>query len=509
MTAVAPDTTDMGNGDRSSCTTLYTINTAGVPPPASPNQHLPQQPHGGEPKTLNAAPPRAVPPAEPSSSSSASCSLTSSSSDPYSLPSSSPSSFLSRLRAEASTKLIDEFTPAFFIPTMGVGVCSNLLYNFAYPGHWLRMCGWVFFVTAFLFWVVSLALFALHVARHPEDLKRYHTDPKLAPFMGCWPMGMTTIINFLGSVLHPHPRGILVVYVLFWIMVATALYSVCVIWFSTYLAKLEHGAAAPTSVDQLGDLRATLLLPVVTLMVAASSGALLVPAIPPNLQVPTLVASFMLWSNALVLAFMVTTIYMWKLVLYKIPSTDLIFTSFLPIGFLGQGAYAIMLMGTNINHLVAHGTPDLHFFKYVDWSTTDPEAFKTTMGNAAVLVCGLVSLLLTSFGYFMTFVAVVSCVSKIRPFAKSPNTEHTHPKYGIIKFNRAFWSMTFPLGTMSLSNTEIHRVFGDGLVFFQVMGAMYSTTAILIVMGCLSGVVYGFYKSIKKCIHVPSVEDKV
>ena len=49
--------------------------------------------------------------------------------------------------------------------------------------------------------------------------------------------------------------------------------------------------------------------------------------------------------------------------------------------------------------------------------------------------------------------------------------------------------MTFPLGTMALSNHQIAENFG-GLEAFRVMATIYDVALSFITVGCICGVVY-------------------
>ena len=60
---------------------------------------------------------------------------------------------------------------------------------------------------------------------------------------------------------------------------------------------------------------------------------------------------------------------------------------------------------------------------------------------------------------------------------------------GLIAFNRTYWAMTFPLGTMVLSNNELSKSFG-GLRAFRVIATMYAVALLIITIGCICGVIY-------------------
>ena len=167
------------------------------------------------------------------------------------------------------------------------------------------------------------------------------------------------------------------------------------------------------------------------------------------------------------MAFMVMTLYMWRLIIHKIPPTNLIMTSFLPVGFLGQSSYSIYLFGNNLNKFI-------------------PE--ELLYGKISLCLSGFVSVFLLSFGYFMCFVAVTSVLSKIRPFAKNPNPLHTN-RFGLLKLEKLLVN-DFPYGYMSLSNTEIgHGGVGNyPLLTFKVMGSIFAAACIFITVGCSIGV---------------------
>lgn len=82
------------------------------------------------------------------------------------------------------------------------------------------------------------------------------------------------------------------------------------------------------------------LLPIVSCVVAAASGAIVAKVLPhPQYALGTLVASFVLWGVGVPLALMVIVIYLMRLMLHKLPPKAVIVSTFLPLGPLGQGGY--------------------------------------------------------------------------------------------------------------------------------------------------------------------------
>lgn len=405
-----------------------------------------------------------------------------------------------RLMYAIDQKLVKGFTPAYFVTVMGTGISSGILYNFPYPARWLEICGYIMFGIGVILFFVLVACYIVCVIRYPENFKAYHNDPAVAPYMGCLPMGYNTLLNFLYYLTGT--GWIIGIWVLWWISVVLSLYTACVVFYSTFLAKRKSSA---NYLDPK-ELNATLLLPIVTLTVAASSGNLFALDLPSvSFQIITMVVSYILWSNAITLAVIIITVYYWKMFVYKIPPTNLVFTSFLPVGVVGQGAFGIILLGNNMYRLIIqhHDTVlsshYMHFPKGMDLSSVSTLGIGISVAQVVLIMTAMVCLFLISFGYFSTYIAVVSCISKIRPFTKNynpdcaynPSNLNSYKRLltGLIAFNKTYWAMTFPLGTMVLSNNELSKAFG-GLRAFRVIATAYAMTSLVITCGCICGVIY-------------------
>lgn len=76
---------------------------------------------------------------------------------------------------------------------------------------------------------------------------------------------------------------------------------------------------------------------------AAASGAVVANVlvdIDPQHALWTVVVSYVLWGIGVPMALMVTTIYLQRLTLHKLPPKAVIVSVFLPLGPLGQGGFA-------------------------------------------------------------------------------------------------------------------------------------------------------------------------
>ncbi|CUM46507.1 uncharacterized protein AC631_04794 [Debaryomyces fabryi] len=409
-------------------------------------------------------------------------------------------SIIGRLCYEVDQKLIKGFTPAYFGTIMGIGVSSCVLYKFPYPSRWLEICGCIIFGVGVAFFLVIIICFVAFVLRYPKKFAAYTCDPAIAPFMGGLPMGFNTLINFVYYLTGK--EWIIGVWVLWWMSVILALYTGCVVFYAAFIAKKE------SSSNYLNpkDINAALLMPNVAFTVSASTGNLLVVDLPSlNLQIITMIVSYILWSSGIILTFIILSIYYWKLFVHKIPATNLVFTSFLPAGAVGQGAFCINLFGNNMNNLIVqHHTTILsshylHFPGELDLSSVDTLGVGISIGQVALLMTAMMCLSLISFGFFSTYIAIISSISKIRPFTKNYNLDHTYKPStlnsftnlftGFIKFNKSYWAMTFPLGTMAISCNELSKSFG-GLKTLQVIATIYAVALLIVTIGCIFGVMY-------------------
>lgn len=90
----------------------------------------------------------------------------------------------------------------------------------------------------------------------------------------------------------------------------------------------------------LSAMTAVWLLPIVSPIVAAACGAVVAEILPDAQHALwTVVASYVLWGIGVPMALMVTTIYLQRLTLHKLPPKTVIASVFLPLGPLGQGGY--------------------------------------------------------------------------------------------------------------------------------------------------------------------------
>lgn len=190
---------------------------------------------------------------------------------------------------------------------------------------------------------------------------------------------------------------------------------------------------------ELKSMTAAWLLPVVSTIVAAASGAIIADVLPnPHHALWTLMVSYVLWGTGVPLAMAILVIYFQRLTVHKLPPREMIVSVFLPLGPLGQGGFAIMELG-----VVA-----MKIFPV----TSTLSARTTSAGDILYVVGFLIALIMWGFALVWFFFALAS-ISR----SKFP-------------FNIGWWGFTFPIGVFAVSTVQIGKEMPSK--FFDVLGTV-------------------------------------
>ncbi|KAI7477421.1 putative C4-dicarboxylate transporter/malic acid transport protein [Hortaea werneckii] len=346
-------------------------------------------------------------------------------------------------------RIVRNFTPSWFSVTMGTGITSTLLHNLPYNGVWLRYISYVLFALNVLLFIIFSLISLLRYTLYPEIWHAMIRHPAQSLFIGTFPMGLATIVNMVAFVCVPAWGGATwkLAWALWWIDSALAMATCCYLPF-VLMAHHNHN---------LTTVSAAWLLPIVSTIVAAASGGVVASVIPSphhHAALITLITSYVLWGTGLPLAMCVLAIYFLRLSTQSLPAKELIVSTFLPLGPLGQGGFGIMQLG-KVAMTVFPGTDAL------------PAASHVYTGEIFYTVGFLVALLLWGFGLVWLFFAVA--------------TIHRTPKF---PFNMGWWGFTFPLGVYATSTTMLGSELPSA--FFRVLGTIFSVavTLLWIVVSC-------------------------
>ena len=164
------------------------------------------------------------------------------------------------------------------------------------------------------------------------------------------------------------------------------------------------------------------ILPVVTLIVASSSGGVLGKAIQVYSQLhafQTLVVSVFMVTVGFTLAMMMLIVYLLRLIVHGFPPDAQALSVFLPLGPTGQSGYAILLIGRNFEQLLPFPS-----------QTYDDFLSSTSTGTIIEVVCISVSFLLWSIATMWMLNALLGMYSALRQSR--------------IAFRVSFWGLIFP-----------------------------------------------------------------
>jgi C4-dicarboxylate transporter/malic acid transport protein len=319
--------------------------------------------------------------------------------------------------------VIRHFTPNWFAATMGTGILSLLLGQFAA----LRAVGealWLFNIALF---VLFSLLYGARWLLFFDEARRVFGHSTVSMFFGTIPMGLATLIN--GAMLYGLQRwgnGLLpLIEGLWWLDVAMALVCGVAIPFMMF-TRQEH------SIDQM---TAVWLLPVVAAEVAAASGGQLAPHLADTTtQFHVLITSYVLWAFSVPVAFSILAILILRMALHKLPHENMAASSWLALGPIGTGALGMLLLGSEAPAIfAANGLESVG-----------------AMAEGIGLVAGIT---LWGFGLWWMLLAVLITLRYLRSG---------------IPFNLGWWGFTFPLGVYATATLKLAALLHLG--FFSVMG---------------------------------------
>ncbi|CCM05707.1 uncharacterized protein FIBRA_07939 [Fibroporia radiculosa] len=274
--------------------------------------------------------------------------------------------------------------------------------------------------------------------------------PAQSLFIGTFPMGMTTLIN---SALAINQNwgfgGTGFLYTLWgcWWLVSWMSYVVAYGMIYTMTTRHEHS---------ISTMAAVWLLPVVTLVVASSTGGLTASALKPlhpTLALVTTAFSFTMLAMGLTFALMMITIYLLRLIIRGVPDPGLVLSAFIVLGPLGQGGFSLLVNGSLISELLP---------LYI--GTDFPQSALTGQMIYAVCFCG--SYVLWSMGIAWIVIAVCSIyhvvvVRKAR-----------------LNFNLGYWGLIFPNSVFAMLTIELSKVLQSP--FFKVAGSLWSAVVFVV-----------------------------
>ncbi|KAF2138781.1 uncharacterized protein K452DRAFT_233711 [Aplosporella prunicola CBS 121167] len=335
-------------------------------------------------------------------------------------------------------RIVQNFTPSWFAVNMATGMVCLVLHAIPYKHRVITVIYTVLFVINVILFAIISFTSLLRYVMYPATWGLMLRHPVQSLFLGCIPMGLTTIINMFIFVCIQEagwgPWANKLAWVLWWIDVVMAIACACGL---PFLMTYVH----PTS---LSTMTAAWLLPAATPIVTSANGATVASILSnPQHALWTIIVSYVLWGIGLPMALLTLVIYFHRLAMHKLPPREVIVSVFLPLGPLGQGGFSIM----NLGKMALEVFPKT--------GTLHPMA-----GEILYVSAFFTAIVLWGFGIVWAFFAVAS-ISR----SKFP-------------FNMGWWGFTFPTGVFVLSTLQM----GEELpsAFFQVLGTVTGVAVIIL-----------------------------
>ena len=286
------------------------------------------------------------------------------------------------------------FSPSWFSVTMGTGVVSILLINIPFQADWLYWLSVVFFALNAVLFALAFLVSALRYTIWPEIWGVMIQDPTNSLFLGTIPMGFATLVTSWVFLCCPY-----------WGEWATTFAWVC--WMIDSVVAVAVTVSLPfllmsqSHQQSLDRITAAQLLPIAASIVASGTGVGVANILPnPEHALGTLIACYVLWGLSTPLAMTILVIYYQRLALHKIPPREIIVSSFLPLGPLGMGGYAIMRCGGVARKIF----PQVGFFHDLEIA-----------GDIAYILGIFIALIMWAFGLCWLVFAVATIYGS-RPF---------------------------------------------------------------------------------------------
>ncbi len=227
------------------------------------------------------------------------------------------------------------FGPNWYATVMGTAIVANAGVALPYdvPGLW-TVCAAIWALSAAMLLLV-LSGRAAHWVHHRDQAREHLVDPAMAPFYGCLSMAMLAVgigTITVGQGVIGEPAAVAVAAVLFVVGTLTGLAAAVVV---PYLMVVRHPVAPGTASP-------VWLLPVVSPMVAASLGPLLVPHLPAGQwREALLLGSYAMFGISLLATLVILPMVLSRLVHHGPLPLVLTPTLFLVLGPLGQSTTAV------------------------------------------------------------------------------------------------------------------------------------------------------------------------
>ncbi|KAI9572052.1 voltage-dependent anion channel, partial [Boletus coccyginus] len=342
----------------------------------------------------------------------------------------------------------------------GTGSISILFHSFPYgsDSQIMKLLSLAFFFLNLALFVLFTAVSAARYILFPDIWSRMLRHPVQSMYLGTFPMGATTLFAVSITVIHDiYNFGgrplVYAIWALWWLDVAI---SVLCCWGIGHTMLVVSRGLITRQKHSFESMTLTWLLPVVTLVVGASTGGIIAQALIPyslNSALLTLTFSACMVIIGLALTMMHLTVYLIHTIVYGYPKGPGILAVFFPLGPAGQSGYAILLIGSGFKSILPLAPGEIDGL--LEGSST---------GEIINVVCVVTAFALWSFGTMWMISAFLGLWHSLRR-AQFP-------------FRLTFWSMVFPNGVYANCTLALASTFGSSIL--RVWGGIYAVATLLL-----------------------------
>ncbi|KAI1757629.1 voltage-dependent anion channel-domain-containing protein [Xylaria castorea] len=344
-------------------------------------------------------------------------------------------------------RLIQNFDFKWYGSTMGTGIVAILLFTFSniytFASPMLFQLSVVFYIANVILFSLIFMMTILRCILYPKLFVMMISDPGQAMYLGTFPMGFATIISMTVNVMVPRFGGpwAEIAWVFWWIDVAVSMATALGV---PWLLQVRHHG-----ITDLEKMTAGWLLPIVAPIVAAATGAVVASALDPDRALITILTSYAILGTGLPAALSIIVIYFMRVATKKLPPTEHMVSTFLPLGPLGQGGFAAQKLGEQA----------LRVFSTTSTLPAVGEHGKVLAGEILYTMGFVIAITLWGFGLMWLFFAVLSVTRQKVPFSQG------------------WWAFTFPLGVFAMSTLTM----GVNLPSkaFQALGTLFGVVVMV------------------------------
>jgi len=344
-----------------------------------------------------------------------------------------------------------QFGTNWFTVVMGIGIVAALTYTSPIPIPGLHSIGISFFLLANLVFTIALGLWLWRWIRHTDEALKDFSDPGKLLFYGALAMSISVIGNdylIIGRHLLTPATAISISKAIWLCGVVVALFTVVTV---PYLLFVSHQVS-------LEDTHASWLIPVVPPIVAAATGAKLIPYwSTPSWQFLFTILILAMFGMTSFLFIMISSLYYSRLVYGGKIAGDFVPSVWILIGPIGMSMTIFSTLPLVTQPFFDTGSSGFHALSVI--------------------------LAVSMWGVGIWWIVIASLYSLL----------HLAKKGSKIPFSLGWWSYVFPLGSFTTGTYALNDLLGNslfataGFIQFMALIGFFSLVLAKTLIGIFNG----------------------